>query len=643
MKNSKLVLNICLVKIFITIQLFNGLSAINLPQHPYLFANDNKIKEIKIRMSSNKEYEKEVKAMIMQGDELLNTPVIHANDNTTPHGKDNFLKAVSRTFKSRMEVLSFSYRITGNKKYVKRAWMDIATCAEMKDWGMPKMLAVSELAYGFGIAYDWMYDAFTPDQRKIMRSAICEKGFGAARLMYKGQNVPKVNDNFIKASNNFGAVVNGALGCAAIAIMKEDSDTGNELVKGALVPFNKWATDYINPDGVGNEGPMYWSYAMSYAVKFLSALSVFKEGDFIIANMSGFKKTITYAHHETGPTGLTFNYSDSNTKPLKSYCLYWLADKYNDPTIGWLAENVKNLKNEEENEDEEEISSLFDLLWAQPEKYSPLTEIQLSPTKVMHGKMELAFFRSEWNNPNAMYFALKGGDARLNHGHLDLGTFVLESQGVRWAIDQGIGSYNWPDYFNGDKSDKEGTRWTYYKTRAEGHNAFVINPDLLADQCFGRASFIASSEMKGNSFATLDMSEIYTKWAKSAYRGAKFDGKSVVLQDEVDMKVPSQYYWSMHTLASIKIGKGGKSAILKQNGKSLYVECLSPANAVFTDRAAEPFPGSVNPPQNQNGIKKGIHKFVISIPNTTNTTVVVRFSDKSDALNTIITPLSNWK
>ena len=43
------------------------------------------------------------------------------------------------------------------------------------------------------------------------------------------------------------------------------------------------------------------------------------------------------------------------------------------------------------------------------------------------------------SDAEALFIGFKAGDNRVNHSHLDLGTFVLDALGQRWAIDLGGG------------------------------------------------------------------------------------------------------------------------------------------------------------------------------------------------------------
>src|SRR5581483_10198569 len=73
-----------------------------------------------------------------------------------------------------------------------------------------------------------------------------------------------------------------------------------------------------------------------------------------------------------------------------------------------------------------------------------------------------------WTDPNATYVACKGGSNQAHHGHLDLGTFVLDAQGQRWGMALGADDYNLPEYF-GNK------RFSYYRCSTRGQNTITLD------------------------------------------------------------------------------------------------------------------------------------------------------------------------
>ena len=115
----------------------------------------------------------------------------------------------------------------------------------------------------------------------------------------------------------------------------------------------------------------------------------------------------------------------------------------------------------------------LDLLWYEPAGTSPKAA-GLPLDKYFRGA-EVAVMRSDWENPQALFVGFKAGDNKANHSHLDLGSFVFDAAGARWAMDLGADDYNLPGYFGKQ-------RWDYYRLRAEGQNTLVINPGPGPDQ-----------------------------------------------------------------------------------------------------------------------------------------------------------------
>jgi hypothetical protein len=64
------------------------------------------------------------------------------------------------------------------------------------------------------------------------------------------------------------------------------------------------------------------------------------------------------------------------------------------------------------------------------------------------------------------------GALHQNHNDLDVGDFVLDAMGQRWAGELGSGDYDSDGYFNGTHQTDQ--RWTYYRKKTEGQNTLVI-------------------------------------------------------------------------------------------------------------------------------------------------------------------------
>lgn len=209
------------------------------------------------------------------------------------------------------------------------------------------------------------------------------------------------------------------------------------------------------------------------------------------------------------------------------------------------------------------------------------------------------------------------------HGDLDIGSFVLDANGVRWASDLGSEDYNLPGFW---EMGEEGRRWTYYRKRTEGHNSIVINPSAMPEQKVTAVSKIVKFEdnREQGAYAIADMTEAYKDSVVSAQRGvALLDGRrQFLVQDEIQAKLPSELYWFMHTKAQINIEPDGKTAVLSSGGQRLQVQLLAPAEAAFSVMDAVPLSTSPNP-EGQT-VNTGMKKLTIHLQNRKNTTISVR-------------------
>jgi hypothetical protein len=57
------------------------------------------------------------------------------------------------------------------------------------------------------------------------------------------------------------------------------------------------------------------------------------------------------------------------------------------------------------------------------------------------GKMPVALMRTSWTDSAAIFIGFKGGSPSVNHAHMDVGSFVMEADGQRWAMDFGMQEY----------------------------------------------------------------------------------------------------------------------------------------------------------------------------------------------------------
>jgi hypothetical protein len=500
----------------------------------------------------------------------------------------------SRRVMNRIYALALVYRLDGDRACAERAWKELDAAAHFQDWNPRHFLDTAEMTHAFAIGYDWLYDAWTSDQRQVLREAMVRKGFEPALKLYRARS------GWTRAHHNWNQVCNGGIGMGALALADVEPQIAGELLKGALESLPLAMAGFA-PDGAWKEGPGYWNYATLYNVVFLAGLQSALGTDFGLSQAAGFAETGFFPIYLTGPLGRTFNYADGGDRAVHAAQLFWLARRFNQPVFGWFERQVSG-------------PGPLDLLWCEASSAGP--KAAGLPLDKYFRDAEVVSLRSEWENPKAVYLGFKAGDNKANHSHLDVGSFVFDALGVRWASDLGADNYNLPAYFGNQ-------RWNYYRLRAEGQNTLVLNPSAGPDQDPQAATRILRFKSSPDrAFAIADLSPAYRRDARKVWRGMSLVNRNVLLiQDEIEAEKPAELWWFMHTPAAVEIKNNGRSAELQQVGARLNAQILSPEGATFQLMEALPLPGSPHPERQAKNA--GTRKLAIHLEGIKNCRVAV--------------------
>ena len=192
--------------------------------------------------------------------------------------------------------------------------------------------------------------------------------------------------------------------------------------------------------------------------------------------------------------------------------------------------------------------------------------------------MPIGVMRSAWNDPKATFVAIKGGTPNNSHGHMDAGSFILEADGVRWALDLGTESY---DKMRSAKLDlwnysQNSSRWTTFRVGPEGHNILRINGERQLINGKGEVKELKTANgVMGNE---ADLTSLYADKASKVTRTVLlYPSRQVSIQDNwtaKDSAVEVAFQWL--TRAAITKLKDG--LLLKQNGQSLQLKIEQPVS-----------------------------------------------------------------
>ena len=536
-------------------------------------------------------------------------------------GSEGVILEESRTVLRRVYLLAFLQRLEGGNRYAQRLWQELDSAARFPDWHPDHFLDTAEMTHAFAIAYDWLYDTWSPEQRAVLAQAVRDKGLKPGLQAYQGA---EKFGWWVKSPYNWNQVCNGGLGLGALAVFETCPELAAKVLQEALRSLPRALAKFA-PDGGCYEGPLYWGYATFYTTLFLAGLETALGRDFGLAEAPGYEATGYFPLYVTGPRDRTFNYADADDLIYWTTQMFWLARRFQQPVFAWYARRITKVHP-------------LDLLWFETQSLSP-REAGLPLDRYFRG-VEVATFRSSWDDPQAIFVGFKAGDNRAGHSHLDLGSFILEAQGVRWALDLGGDDYNLPGYFDRN-------RWDYYRLRAEGHNTLVLNPGSGPDQDpEASAAIFRFRSGPDLSLAIADLTPAYARQAQRVWRGLSLvNRRQVLIQDEIQAEKPVEVLWALHTAAEVRLSPDNRTAYLSLGGARLAARILSPPEAVFKLLPAQPGPLSPHPMgQAEN---RGVSKLAIHLQEVQDLRLAVELTPLTgepgpEFLETKITPLAQW-
>lgn len=563
-------------------------------RHPHLLLNGARLSEIRTRMEEDPLMAKMQEYLYMTAVSYLSASPVEYR--TTPPA----MLGQSRAALGRILALGMQYHLTGEERFAARAREELLAVCAFPDWLPKQFLGIAEMSLAVSIGYDWFYDYLSEEDREILRRALVEHALSFAPSAYgisqegKKSRWSPLGDGGT-ATNNWNQVCNGGLLAAALILREEAPELSQIVVEGVVKTLPRAMVHYA-PDGAWPEGPTYWAYATNYNVVAIALLEDVFGTDYGLAKQPGFDRAASFYMQAFGATGTAFNYGDAGLG--KSYqvgcqpAFAWLANRFGpesaisvarermrgfleDPLSDYAASKIKG------------TASRFGplhLLWFPSVADDEATE-DLDLDAHFSGTSDIAFFRSEWGDENALWLGFKAGTNGFAHGQLDLGNFILEVEGVRWSQDLGADSYRLPGYW---QSGNGGQRWSYFRNNNLSHNC--IGPEGQLQDATATAPITEFASFKSGGFAICDMTNVFPGVANRIMRGvAMLNRNRVLVQDEwsgYDRKLPLD--WRMMTGAEIELVDGGRGALLSLDGKQLRVQILEPSLATFSTISAKP-------------------------------------------------------
>lgn len=470
------------------------------------------------------------------------------------------LEPQTRRAIDRITSLALMYRLSGRDSWLRRAMLEMNAAAAFKDWNPGRLIDTAEMTHAFAIGYDWLFNALTPEERTTVREAIVTKALDQVIPVY--QHPPA----WARERAHWNLVCNGAFGMGALAVAEDAAEKSGAVLRGVLESAPRGMQSF-SAEGGWQEGPAYGEYAMRYACLLFASLNTALGSDSGLSGSRGFDRAGRFRVYMTGPANRMFNFGGTPDDPGTAPELFWLARRFANPVLAWSEQ--KQIERSERTAEHAETSTpnALDLAWFERDTKAP--QAPAWPLDSVFHSVQVASFRGSWDDPNAIFLAVKGGDNKTNRSHLDLGSFVLDAGGVRWALD--------PDL--GDRPPVPGVAaqgpWA---TRTESHNTLLIdggNQDPRAE------AVITHQELGPDlSWVQIDLSRSnggrVRQWIR---RAGLLQRQAALVQDVLRSAQPVEVVWGMITDSDVTVN--GPVATLRKGAWNLGLEIRTPRHAVF--------------------------------------------------------------
>ncbi|MBW0476167.1 hypothetical protein O181_015882 [Austropuccinia psidii MF-1] len=493
---------------------------------------------------------------------------------------------VAREVQLRLKHWAYAYKLSNDTKWADRAWRELQVASGNtsqpfgrtgNNWNTDHWLDVSEFTIAFAIAYDWLYDAWTPDQRNAIMWSIITLG------LQKGIESHANNAWFLTTNGNWNCVTNGGMIVGSLAIMNEDpTGTAQKLLPLALQSASTNCVNAVSADGTWSETSDYWYFGSQGHAHATSALltATGSTQQMLTANPS-YNLTGLYHMHVYGNT---YKANTGDCGPNKYVAtanpMLFYGDQFQIP---------RYILYQRDRQDAPDPLSMF---WYNPQVAGgwfiglPLDHSFSDPSDAW------VSMRSSWTNTDGLYVSVKSGNltGHQTHGDLDAGDLSLDALGERWVGQLCQNDYLGTGYFSSEASNS--VRWSYYRCGTPGQNTLLMgglnqnpassNPVVKYESTGDAQDNINYNINSGQSTAywITDLSQAYNGTA--VQRGVRLlNGRTqVLLQDEIT-SAGTTSQWRVHTNATIHISGDGATANLELNGKKMTATLLSPAGSKF--------------------------------------------------------------
>ncbi|WFC98515.1 hypothetical protein MYAM1_001243 [Malassezia yamatoensis] len=484
---------------------------------------------------------------------------------------------VARTVQQRIKAWAYAWRMTKDTKWRDRAMKELQTAAGNTSqpfgdastrWDPEHFLDTAEMSAAYAFAYDWMYDAWSDQERANIIDWIVTYGLNPGMQLYQSNSAWWSQTS--NGNGNWNCVSNGGMIFAALAIQGDAQGNAAAVVKQvfdtALPNVKQNCMRGVYEDGTWSETPNYWYFGTNAQARLLSGLETATGSDQgLMDQNANWYKTGDFHMYVTGNAGL-FAYGDNGPNKFGSTAnqMFLYGQKSKNPRYALFQRDRADAS-----------SDPLSMFWYDPTTTGAFWNGLALDQWFNNAQGNWVSMRSSWTDVTGNFIAMKASNATMHqtHGDLDAGDFVIDALGTRWAGEFGSDNYLSKNYFSNESDSSD--RWKYFRKGTQGQNTLVIGDKNQITNCAPKNSFQSSGAKQDGTldytpgtgdvaYFISDLSSCYSAAVNQVKRGMRFlnGRRQVLVQDEIKSQSAGTQ-WRVHTNATVTLSQDKRTATMK--------------------------------------------------------------------------------
>ncbi|MGI5819529.1 MAG: DUF4962 domain-containing protein [Armatimonadota bacterium] len=423
-------------------------------------------------------------------------------------------------------------------------------------------------AYEYGLknvalAYDWVYDLLTDDQRQAL----------IEHIEYHGENamgwIRDAIDLHLNFQHSHGQQCMHALLPTVLAIADE-SERAAEWADWMIRQYVN-RIPYLAHDGGYSEGHYYaYKYILILdalaAMRTATGIDLFEtprirgSGDFWLYCMA-----LNYWYQHWGDVFTLHSpiFGSGNDAAISNL----LATLTASPYVKWFSETVVA------NPDR-----LF-MWYASESGLEPKPPVDIAQAQAFRDVGKLAAYDRFYDHAGNRIFFRSSRFGAHAHAHADQNAFIVHAGGEIMAVDAGYYTYYGDDY------------WRDFYQASNAHNTLLVNGQSQPISITARGNISAFFDSPRYCAFTGDASEAYGDLLEQFDRTIVFIRPDVfVVYDELRAPEPSEYTWLLNAFEAAEIDEAAQSMTIRQRHMRMGVHHLAPEGMTYEQTDERPHP-----------------------------------------------------